>query len=47
MGGMVAAVEMGYPLRVIAESAYRFQKPGMIAEDLIAGLPQAFAAAMN
>jgi NAD(P)H-hydrate epimerase len=29
------------------ESAYRFQKPGMIAEDLIAGLPQAFAAAMN
>jgi len=29
------------------ESAYRFEKPGMIAEDLIAGLPEAFATAMN
>lgn len=29
------------------ESAYRFERPGLIAEDLIEGLPQALAAAMN
>jgi NAD(P)H-hydrate epimerase len=29
------------------ESAYRFGKPGLIAEDLIEALPQALAAAMN
>ena len=29
------------------ESAYRFGAPGLIAEDLIEGLPQALAAAMN
>jgi NAD(P)H-hydrate epimerase len=29
------------------ESAYRFGGPGLIAEDLIEGLPQALAAAMN
>ena len=29
------------------ESAYSFEKPGLIAEDLVDGLPQALAAAMN
>jgi NAD(P)H-hydrate epimerase len=29
------------------ESAHRFGAPGLIAEDLIEGLPQALAAAMN
>jgi NAD(P)H-hydrate epimerase len=29
------------------ECAYRFGKPGLIAEDLVARLPEALAAAMN
>jgi methylmalonyl-CoA mutase N-terminal domain/subunit len=38
MGGMVAAVEQGYPQREIAESAYRFQQAVEKKEKLIVGV---------
>jgi methylmalonyl-CoA mutase, N-terminal domain len=38
MGGMVAAVEQGYPQREIAESAYRFQQSVEKKEKLIVGV---------
>ncbi|HUL73974.1 MAG TPA: methylmalonyl-CoA mutase family protein [Vicinamibacterales bacterium] len=38
MGGMVAAVEQGYPQREIAESAYRFQRAVEQREKLIVGV---------
>jgi methylmalonyl-CoA mutase, N-terminal domain len=37
MGGMVAAVEAGYPQREIAESAYRFQRAVEARERIIVG----------
>jgi methylmalonyl-CoA mutase N-terminal domain/subunit len=38
MGGMVAAIEQGYPQREIAESAYRFQREVENGERTIVGL---------
>jgi len=38
MGGMVAAVEQGYPQREIAESSYRFQQAVEKKEKLIVGV---------
>jgi methylmalonyl-CoA mutase N-terminal domain/subunit len=38
MGGMVAAVEQGFPQREIAESAYRFQRAVEQREKLIVGV---------
>jgi methylmalonyl-CoA mutase, N-terminal domain len=38
MGGMVAAVEQGFPQREIAESAYRFQQAVEAKEQLIVGV---------
>jgi len=38
MGGMVAAVEQGYPQREIAESSYQFQKAVEKKEKLIVGV---------
>jgi methylmalonyl-CoA mutase, N-terminal domain len=38
MGGMVAAVEQGYPQREIAESAYRFQQAVEAREKIIVGV---------
>jgi methylmalonyl-CoA mutase N-terminal domain/subunit len=38
MGGMVAAVEQGFPQREIAESAYRFQQAVESKEKLIVGV---------
>jgi methylmalonyl-CoA mutase N-terminal domain/subunit len=38
MGGMVAAIEQGYPQREIAESAYRFQQAVESRETLIVGV---------
>ena len=38
MGGMVAAVEQGFPQREIAESAYRFQQAVESREQLIVGV---------
>ena len=38
MGGMVAAVEQGYPQREIAESSYRFQQAVETKEKLIVGV---------
>jgi methylmalonyl-CoA mutase N-terminal domain/subunit len=38
MGGMVAAVEQGFPQREIAESAYRFQQAVEAKEKLIVGV---------
>jgi methylmalonyl-CoA mutase N-terminal domain/subunit len=38
LGGMVAAVEQGYPQREIAESAYRFQQAVEKQEKLIVGV---------
>ncbi len=38
MGGMVAAVEQGFPQREIAESAYRFQQAVEAREQLIVGV---------
>jgi methylmalonyl-CoA mutase, N-terminal domain len=38
MGGMVAAVEQGYPQREIAESSYRFQQSVEKKEKLIVGV---------
>ena len=38
MGGMVEAVEQGYPQREIAESAYRFQKAVESKERIIVGV---------
>jgi methylmalonyl-CoA mutase N-terminal domain/subunit len=38
MGGMVAAVERGYPQREIAESAYRFQQAVERREKIIVGV---------
>jgi methylmalonyl-CoA mutase N-terminal domain/subunit len=40
MGGMVAAVERGYPQREIAESAYRFQQAVERGERVIVGVNQ-------
>jgi methylmalonyl-CoA mutase, N-terminal domain len=37
MGGMVAAIEAGYPQREIAESAYRFQRAVEAGERIIVG----------
>jgi methylmalonyl-CoA mutase N-terminal domain/subunit len=37
MGGMVAAIERGYPQRQIAESAYRFQRAVEAGEQVIVG----------
>jgi methylmalonyl-CoA mutase N-terminal domain/subunit len=38
MGGMVAAIERGYPQREIAESAYRFQQAVESKEQVIVGV---------
>ena len=38
MGGMVAAIEQGYPQREIAESAYRFQQAVERGEKVIVGV---------
>jgi methylmalonyl-CoA mutase N-terminal domain/subunit len=38
MGGMVAAIERGYPQREIAESAYRFQQAVERREQIIVGV---------
>ena len=38
MGGMVAAIEQGFPQREIAESAYRFQQAVEAREKLIVGV---------
>jgi methylmalonyl-CoA mutase N-terminal domain/subunit len=38
MGGMVAAIEEGYPQREIAESAYRFQQAVEAREKIIVGV---------
>ena len=38
MGGMVAAVEQGFPQREIAESAYRFQQAVESREQIIVGV---------
>jgi methylmalonyl-CoA mutase N-terminal domain/subunit len=38
MGGMVAAIENGFPQREIAEAAYRFQKAVEEREKLIVGV---------
>jgi methylmalonyl-CoA mutase N-terminal domain/subunit len=38
MGGMVAAIERGYPQREIAESAYRFQQAVEAGERIIVGV---------
>jgi methylmalonyl-CoA mutase N-terminal domain/subunit len=38
MGGMVAAIEQGYPQREIAESAYRFQQAVEAKEKIIVGV---------
>jgi len=38
MGGMVAAVEQGYPQREIAEASYRFQQAVEKKEKLIVGV---------
>ncbi|HWP98836.1 MAG TPA: methylmalonyl-CoA mutase family protein [Vicinamibacterales bacterium] len=38
MGGMVAAIEQGYPQREIAESAYRFQQAVERREKIIVGV---------
>jgi methylmalonyl-CoA mutase N-terminal domain/subunit len=38
MGGMVAAVEEGFPQREIAESAYRFQRAVETGEKLVVGV---------
>ena len=40
MGGMVEAIEQGYPQREIAESAYRFQRAVESAEKIIVGVNQ-------
>ena len=38
MGGMVAAIERGYPQRVVAESSYRFQQAVERGEQVIVGV---------
>ena len=38
MGGMIAAIERGYPQREIAESAYRFQRAVEANEQIIVGV---------
>ena len=38
MGGMVAAIEQGFPQREIAESAYRFQQAVERGEQVIVGV---------
>jgi len=38
MGGMVAAIEQGYPQREIAESAYKFQQAVEQREKVIVGV---------
>ena len=40
MGGMVAAVEQGYPQREIADSAYRFQQEVEAHERIVVGVNQ-------
>ena len=40
MGGMVEAIEQGYPQREIAESAYRFQRAVESAEKIVVGVNQ-------
>jgi methylmalonyl-CoA mutase, N-terminal domain len=42
MGGMVAAVEQGYPQREVADSAYRFQQAVDAGEQIVVGV-NAFA----
>jgi methylmalonyl-CoA mutase N-terminal domain/subunit len=44
MGGMVAAVEQGYPQREIAESAYKFQQAVERREKVIVGVNEFVAA---
>ena len=44
MGGMVEAVERGYPQREIAESAYRFQQAVETREQVIVGVNEFVAA---
>jgi len=38
MGGMVAAIEQGYPQRAIAESAYRYQRAVEAREQVVVGV---------
>jgi methylmalonyl-CoA mutase N-terminal domain/subunit len=38
MGGMIAAIEAGFPQREIAESAYRFQQAVELREQIIVGV---------
>src|SRR5437899_12666533 len=38
MGGMVAAIERGYPQREIAEASYRYQMAGEKKEKIIVGV---------
>ena len=42
MGGMVAAIEHGYPQKEIAESAYRFQQAVEQRDKIVVGV-NAFA----
>ena len=44
MGGMVAAIEQGFPQREIAESAYRFQQAVERKEQVIVGVNEFVAA---
>ena len=44
MGGMVAAIEQGFPQREIAESAYRFQRAVERGEQVIVGVNEFVAA---
>jgi methylmalonyl-CoA mutase N-terminal domain/subunit len=44
MGGMVAAIEQGFPQREIAESAYRFQQAVEQREQIIVGVNEFVAA---
>jgi methylmalonyl-CoA mutase, N-terminal domain len=44
MGGMVAAIEQGFPQREVAESAYRFQQAVERNEQLIVGVNEFVAA---
>jgi len=38
LGGMVAAIEQGYPQREVAESAYRFQQAVEAKEQIVVGV---------
>ncbi len=44
MGGMVAAIEQGFPQKEVAESAYRFQRAVDAGEQLIVGVNTAVSA---